>query len=227
MNGAQPAVVFSFDPAAFDGDADRCGFVDNTGRIVGMDLITALIALDIIEQYGPQTILYDLRSSKAVPEVIKAAGGTAKMTRVGHALIKEDMRRENAAFGGELSGHYYFRDNFYAESQATVLVMLCNILEKKGCSLEELVRPLRKYANSGEINRPISSKDAVLEALQERFSDGKQMYLDGLSVDYGDWWFNVRPSNTEPKMRILVEADNEETLELKKSELLELIDSIK
>ena len=210
--------------AAFDGDADRCGFVDNTGRIVNMDLIIALIALDIIESYGPKTILYDVRSSKSVPEAIEAAGGIAKMTRVGHSLIKKDMRTEKAFFAGELSGHYYFSDNYYSESQAKVLVMLCNILEKKNVSLEELVAPLRKYANSGEINRPITNGEKVLQVLRKEYQDGEQIELDGLSVNYPDWWFNVRPSNTEPKLRILVEADNQETLDLQTEKLLKIID---
>ena len=211
--------------AAFDGDADRCGFVDNTGKIVNMDLIIALIAQDIIEAHGPQTILYDVRSSRSVREAIEEAGGIAKMTRVGHSLIKNDMRREKAFFAGELSGHYYFSDNYYSESQATVLVMLCNILEKKKTTLEELVKPLRKYANSGEINRPIKNSEKVLLSLKEKYQDGEQMELDGLSVDYPSWWFNVRPSNTEPKLRILVEADNMELLAKKKRELLALIDA--
>lgn len=212
--------------AAFDGDADRCGFVDNNGEIVNMDLIIALIAQDIIEREGPKTILYDVRSSKSVPEAIEAAGGIAKMTRVGHSLIKHDMRVEKAYFAGELSGHYYFSDNYYSESQATVLVMLCNILEKKNLTLEELVKPLRKYANSGEINRPIKNGEDVLKELREKYSDGKQIELDGLSVNYTDWWFNVRPSNTEPKLRILIEADNQEILSNKKKDLLKIIDNL-
>lgn len=210
--------------AAFDGDADRCGFVDNLGEIVNMDLIIALIAMDIMETSGPQTILYDVRSSKSVPEAIEAAGGIAKMTRVGHSLIKKDMRDENAYFAGELSGHYYFSDNYYSESQAKVVVMLCNILEKKKMTLAELVQPLRKYANSGEINRPMKNSEEVLTALKDKYKDGLQFELDGLSVNYPDWWFNVRPSNTEPKLRILVEADSLEILHLKQFELLSIID---
>ena len=213
--------------AAFDGDADRCGFVDNKGQVVGMDLITALIALDMISKNGPDTFLYDLRSSKAVPEAIEAAGGIAKMTRVGHAVIKEDMRRKKAAFAGELSGHYYFRDNYYSESQATVIVLLCNILEEQDKTLEEMIRPLRKYANTGEINRPMNmDKDELIQILREEYKDGKQIFLDGISVDYENWWLNVRPSNTEPKMRIFLEAQNEALLEVKKQELLGLIDKI-
>ncbi|MCM8534283.1 MAG: phosphomannomutase/phosphoglucomutase, partial [Lentisphaeraceae bacterium] len=212
--------------AAFDGDADRCGFVDDKGEIVNMDLIIALIAQDIIETYGPKTILYDVRSSKSVPEAIEAAGGIAKMTRVGHSLIKNDMRIENAFFAGELSGHYYFSDNYYSESQATVIVMLCNILEKKKLTLSELVEPLRKYANSGEINRPMSNAEEVLKLLKEKYKNGKQIELDGLSVEFKDWWFNVRPSNTEPKLRILIEADNQALLAEKKEELLKVIDGL-
>ena len=212
--------------AAFDGDADRCGFVDNTGKVVSMDLITALIAEDLLEQERRQTILFDLRSSKAVPEAIEKAGGIAKMTRVGHALIKEDMRRENASFAGELSGHYYFRDNFFSESQARVVVILSNLLEKHGKSLEELIRPLRKYSNTGEINRPIASKDAVLSKIKETYKDAHQYQLDGLTVEYKNWWCNVRGSNTEPKLRIFIEAEDEELLNEKREEVLALIDSV-
>jgi len=212
--------------AAFDGDADRCGFVDDKGEIVNMDLIIALIAQDIIETHGPQTILYDVRSSKSVPEAIKEAGGTAIMTRVGHSLIKKDMRTEDAYFAGELSGHYYFSDNYYSESQAKVVVMLCNILEKKNVRLSDLVKPLRKYANSGEINRPIKNGAKVLEVLKEKYKSGEQIELDGLSVNYPTWWFNVRPSNTEPKLRILLEADNHVILKKETEKLLKVIDEV-
>ena len=193
---------------------------------VNMDLIIALIAQDIIETHGPQIILYDVRSSKSVPEAIKQAGGTAIMTRVGHSLIKKDMRIENAYFAGELSGHYYFSDNYYSESQAKVVVMLCNILEKKNVRLSDLVKPLRKYANSGEINRPIKNGVKVLKALKEKYSSGEQVELDGLSVNYPTWWFNVRPSNTEPKLRILLEADNHDILKKETEKLLKVIDEV-
>lgn len=209
--------------AAFDGDADRCGFVDEKGQIIGMDLITALIAEYLIKQTGPQTILYDLRSSKAVPESIEKAGGTAYMTPVGHAVIKEEMRKHNAAFAGELSGHYYFRENFYSESQAIVLILLCNMLEHSGKPLSELIKPLEKYKNTGEINRAVNDTQKVLNVLKETYSDAHCINIDGLSFEYENWWCNIRPSNTEPLLRIFVEAHSEEQLKEKTSEVLDLI----
>ncbi|MCM8530710.1 MAG: phosphomannomutase/phosphoglucomutase [Lentisphaeraceae bacterium] len=209
--------------AAFDGDADRCGFIDEKGAIVGMDLMTAIIAEDLIQQTGPQTILYDLRSSKAVPEAIASAGGTPKMTPVGHAVIKERMREENAAFAGELSGHYYFKENYYSESQALVLILLCNILEKKKKNLSDLIQPLRKYKNTGEINVPVKDTVKLFQKLKEIYKNAKLTEVDGLSIEYEDWWCNVRASNTEPLLRVFVEAHTENNLETKREALLSII----
>ena len=209
--------------AAFDGDADRCGFVDEKGEIIGMDLITALIAEDLIRQTGPQTILYDLRSSKAVPEAIEKAGGKAFMTPVGHAVIKEDMRAKDAAFAGELSGHYYFKENFYSESQAIVLILLCNMIEASGKSLSQLVEPLKKYKNTGEINRRVKNIPEILGSFKAAYNDARLIELDGASFEYEDWWCNIRPSNTEPLLRIFVEAHTEVLLKERTREVLALI----
>ena len=209
--------------AAFDGDADRCGFIDDEGNIIPMDLFTALIAQDILSN-GPATILYDLRSSKAVPECIKALGGTPIRSRVGHAFIKAQMRETGAVFAGELSGHYYFKQNFTAESQGLAVVMLANLLAKSGKKIHELVAPLRKYSSSGEINSKVSGDPkAILAEIKSRYSDGNIFELDGVSVEFPDWWCNVRSSNTEPLLRLIVEADTPELMESKKQELLAII----
>ncbi len=209
--------------AAFDGDADRCGFIDDEGNIIPMDLFTALIAQDILSN-GPATILYDLRSSKAVPECIKALGGTPIRSRVGHAFIKAQMRETGAVFAGELSGHYYFKQNFTAESQGLAVVMLANLLAKSGKKIHELVAPLRKYSSSGEINSKVSGDPkAILAEIKSRYSAGNIFELDGVSVEFPDWWCNVRSSNTEPLLRLIVEADTPELMESKKQELLAII----
>ena len=208
--------------AAFDGDADRCGFIDNNGDIIPMDLFTALIAQDILSA-GPATILYDLRSSRAVPECIEANGGKAIRCRVGHAFIKNQMRENNAVFAGELSGHYYFKQNFTAESQGLAMIMLANLICKTGKKVSDLVAPLRKYFSSGEINSKVADVAPVLDAIRSRYADGNMFELDGVSVEYSDWWFNVRASNTEPLLRLIVEADSLELMESKKDELLGII----
>ena len=208
--------------AAFDGDADRCGFIDNNGDIIPMDLFTALIAQDILSA-GPATILYDLRSSRAVPECIEANGGKAIRCRVGHAFIKNQMRENNAVFAGELSGHYYFKQNFTAESQGLAMIMLANLICKTGKKVSDLVAPLRKYFSSGEINSKVAEVAPILDAIRSRYADGNMFELDGVSVEYSDWWFNVRASNTEPLLRLIVEADSLELMESKKDELLGII----
>ena len=209
--------------AAFDGDADRCGFIDDEGNIIPMDLFTALIAQDILSN-GPATILYDLRSSKAVPECIRALGGTPIQSRVGHAFIKAQMRETGAVFAGELSGHYYFKQNFTAESQGLAVVMLANLLAKSGKKIHELVAPLRKYFSSGEINSKVSGDPkAIMAEIKERYKDGHVFELDGVSVEFPDWWCNVRASNTEPLLRLIVEADTPDLMAAKKDELLAVI----
>ena len=208
--------------AAFDGDADRCGFIDDTGAIIPMDLFTALIAQDILAD-GPATILYDLRSSRAVPECIAEHGGRPVMSRVGHAFIKAQMRENDAVFAGELSGHYYFKENSFAESQGLAMIKLANLICKSHRKVSELVAPLRKYYSSGEINSRVSEVAPILEQLRRSYADGHQFELDGLSVEYPDWWFNVRSSNTEPLLRLIVEADTPERMAAHRDELLKII----
>ena len=208
--------------AALDGDADRCGFIDNKGEIIPMDLFTALIAQDILSE-GPATILYDLRSSRAVRECIEENGGKAIMSRVGHAFIKAQMRETGAVFAGELSGHYYFKENFVAESQGLAMVKLANLLCAKNKPLCELVAPLRKYFSSGEINSKVADPSSVLARIREKYADGNLFQLDGISSEYPDWWLNVRSSNTEPLIRLIVEANEKKLMEEKRDEALALI----
>ena len=208
--------------AAFDGDADRCGFIDDRGEVIPMDLFTALIAQDILSR-GPATILYDLRSSRAVKECIENNGGKAIQSRVGHAFIKQQMRENDAVFAGELSGHYYFKQNNTAESQGLAMVMLANLICAKGVPLHTLVEPLRKYASSGEINSKVADVKKIQDTLRAKYADGHLFELDGISCEYPDWWFNVRASNTEPLLRLIVEADTKELMEEKRDELLKII----
>ena len=212
--------------AAFDGDADRCGFVDNEGNIIPMDLFTALIAQDILsDATGTVPILYDLRSSWAVKECIRDNGGKPIMCRVGHAFIKAQMREVGAVFAGELSGHYYYRENFVAESQGLSMIKLANLLCKRNVKVADLVKPLKKYFQSGEINTKVSDVKPILQKVREKYSDGHMFELDGISVEYSNWWFNVRASNTEPLLRLNVEATDKATMEEKRDELLALFRS--
>jgi phosphomannomutase len=208
--------------AGFDGDADRCGFVDNKGAVIEMDLFTALIAQDILSD-GPATILYDLRSSRAVKDCIEQNGGTAIMSRVGHSFIKAQMRQYDAVFAGELSGHYYFKENYTAESQGLAFIKLANLICKTGKPVSELVAPLRKYFSSGEINSKVNDVPAILNKIKTKYANGNMFELDGISVEYDDWWFNVRSSNTEPLMRLIVEARTKAIMEARRDELLALI----
>jgi len=208
---------------AFDGDADRAGFVDERGDVISMDLVTALIAQDVLAT-RKGVVFYDLRSSWVVKEVIAAAGGTPMMSRVGHAFIKQQMREHDAIFAGELSGHYYFRDNFTAESSAMAVLSLANIVSRSGKPLSALVAPLRKYFASGEINSHVSrDPKAILGDIRAAYTDGRMFELDGVSVEYADWWFNVRCSNTEPLVRLNLEAKSEALMTAKRDELLAVI----
>lgn len=208
---------------AYDGDADRIGFVDETGRVIPMDLITGLVGQIVLEKNPGATILYDLRSSRAVKEAIDEKGGRAIECRVGHAFIKRQMRDDGAIFAGEFSGHYYFVENSYAEASTLVALHLLNLMAETGKTLSELVAELRRYAHSGEINSTVEDKDAVLMKLRAKYADGKQHELDGLKVEYPDWWFNVRPSNTEPLLRLNCEASTEALMVEKRDALLALI----
>jgi phosphomannomutase len=207
--------------ACFDGDADRCMFVDETGKVIGCDLITALLARDFLSKPKNKgaSIVYDLRSSHVVPEEITAAGGVPRRERVGHAFIKKTMAETQAVFGGELSGHFYFRDNFFADSGAIAFARLLSVLSAQSGPLSRLITPLNRYAQSGEINFQVDDKDAKIRELGEKFKKAKIDYLDGITIDLGDWWFNVRKSNTEPLLRLNLEARTPRMLEEKLAEL--------
>lgn len=208
---------------AFDGDADRVGFVDEKGAIVPMDLVTALIAQEMLKEEGKGTVLYDIRSSRAVPEVIKESGGVAKMCRVGHSFIKNQMREDQAIFAGELSGHYYFRENFYTESAALAVVYVANLLCATGKTLSELVAPLNRYVGSGEINVDVADAEAAFSRLREAYACSKVIEFDGLTFDFGDWRFNVRVSATEGLLRLNLEAVSAELMAVKRDEVLKLV----
>lgn len=214
--------------AAFDGDADRVGFVDERGEIIPMDFITALVAQDLLASNPGAACFYDLRSSKVAEETIAAAGGRPMMSRVGHSFIKEQMRQNDAIFAGELSGHYYFRANFTAESSSMAVLALANIVSRSGSPLSELVAPLRRYCQSGEINSKVARdpKDILAEVRARYAASGRVFELDGVSVDCWEregWWFNVRASNTEPLVRLNLEARDAATMASKRDEVLALI----
>jgi phosphomannomutase len=191
---------------AFDGDADRVFLVDDQGELVSGSLTTAIVAAAMLEKSPGATILYNLICSKAVPEVIIERGGTPVRTRVGHSLIKAIMAETGAAFGGEHSGHYYFRDNYRADSGIIAALVVLEALSRSGQPLSELRKPFERYVASGEINTEVGDPLAVIEAIAARFTGADQDRLDGLTVDLGGWWFNLRPSNTEPLLRLNLEA---------------------
>jgi len=209
---------------AFDGDADRVAFVDENGSIIASDLITALLSGPILEKFPGETIVYDLRSSRVVPETVKAHGGQPVRHRVGHAYMKAKLRETNAPFGGELSGHYYFRENYFTDCGMIASIYLLNLLSREAKPLSELLVPLKKYSPSGEINFKVEEKQNAMQALAETFSDGEVDWLDGVSVDYDSWWFNVRPSNTEPYLRLNLEAETKDEMEEKIAAVTEVID---
>lgn len=212
---------------AWDGDADRCFFIDGEGGFVPGDFITALLAEAFLIRHPGATIIYDLRASYAVKDVVARYGGRALMNRVGHAFIKRRMREENAVFGGEVTGHYYFRDNFYADNGFIPALLLLELMSRKKQTLVELLAPLRaKYFISGEINTKVASMSACDEkiaGLAARYRDGYVYELDGVSVEYPDWHFNVRPSNTEPLLRLNLEAKTPELMAAKRDEVLGII----
>ncbi len=208
---------------AFDGDADRCGFIDEKGRRIPEDLVTALIAQVLLAKHPGETIIYDLRSSHIVPETIKARGGRPVRSRVGHAFIKELMRQENALFAGELSGHYYYRDTGFTDNALFTMIWMLNFLASKNSPLSESVDPLRKYYSTGEINMRVNDKKAVFDALEKSFAAAALDHLDGLTVEQDSWWFNLRPSNTEPVIRLNMEAGDESTLDEKKQDVIKII----
>jgi phosphomannomutase len=212
---------------AFDGDADRCFFVDDTGEFVPGDFVTALLAESILAKEPGAKVIYDLRASWAVPETVERAGGVPLINRVGHAFIKHRMRKEGAAFGGEVSGHYYFRDFSQADSGVVPFLLMLELISRKGQKLSEILAPFReRYFITGELNTPVADVPLKLQELKERYrSEGEVSHLDGVSVDAEEWHFNVRPSNTEPLLRLNLEARSQELMEAKRDEVLGLIRS--
>ena len=210
---------------AFDGDADRCFFVDDTGEFVPGDFVTALLAESMLEKEPGAKIIYDVRASWAVPDVVNRRGGTPLVNRVGHAFIKERMRKDGALFGGEVSGHYYFRDFNQADSGTIPALLMLELVSKRGKALSELLRPFReRYFITGEINTPVPDVALKLQELKEHFSgEGEVSHLDGISVTAEDWHLNVRPSNTEPLLRLNLEALAPDLMERKRDEALAVI----
>jgi phosphomannomutase len=209
---------------AWDGDADRCFFIDDTGAFVPGDFVTALLGEQFCRREPGARIVYDVRASRAVADRVQAAGGTALMHRVGHAFIKKRMRDENAAFGGEVSGHFYFRDNWYADNGMIPAVMMMEMLGVTGKRFSELLAPLReRYHISGEVNSKVADVAAAMARIEEKYKDGRITRLDGVSVDYDDWHFNVRPSNTEPLLRLNLEAYTADHMARRRDEVLAVI----
>ncbi|HVB74485.1 MAG TPA: phosphomannomutase/phosphoglucomutase [Ktedonobacteraceae bacterium] len=213
--------------AAFDGDADRMFSVDEHGEVVDSSMVTAAVAQSLLLKHPGSTILYNLIVSKSVPELVEKWGGKAVRTRVGHSYIKAEMRRLNAIYGGEHSGHFYFRDNWFADSGLIAFLIMLELVSVEGKPLSELLKPLDKWVRSGEYNSKVSDVQGKLKALEEHYGPLAQSvdYLDGLTFDFGDWWFNVRPSNTEPLLRLNLEARNRELMEQKRDEVLSFIRS--
>ena len=214
---------------AWDGDADRCFFIDGSGEFIAGDFVTALLAEAFLIRHPGAKIVYDVRASYAVKDTVAKYGGTALMNRVGHAFFKRRMREEGAIFGGEVTGHYYFRDNFYADNGFIPALLILELMSRKGLTLAELLAPLReKYFISGEINTRVGDMKTVqakVDALAARYTDGRTYTIDGFSVEYPDWHFNVRASNTEPMLRLNLEAVNQALMEQKRDEVLGLIRS--
>ena len=212
---------------AWDGDADRCFFIDDHGSFVDGDFLTALLAESMLSKHPGATILYDVRASRAVADVVERGGGRALMNRVGHAFFKKRMRDERATFGGEVSGHYYFHDFYCADSGTIPALLILELLSIRGERMSELLEPYRsRYFISGEINSEVSDPQAKVEELASHFRDGKQYRLDGVSVEYDDWHFNVRPSNTEPLLRLCLESlRSREDMEHRRDEVLSVIRS--
>jgi phosphomannomutase len=215
---------------AWDGDADRCFFIDERGQFVDGDFLTALMAESMLHKYpGPPapTVLYDVRASRAVADTVHRLGGSALMNRVGHAFFKTRMREQDAVFGGEVSGHYYFRDFYCADSGTIPALLILERLSEQGARMSELLEPYRsRYFISGEINSEVADQAAKIDELAARYADSGQQRFDGLSVDYDDWHFNVRPSNTEPLLRLCLESlVSQADMERKRDEVLRVIRS--
>jgi phosphomannomutase len=212
--------------AAFDGDADRVFVVDEKGVTISGDLLATLVAKSVLEKDPGAAIIYSAVCSKALPELVRSEGGKPIRTKAGHSIIKPQMRSNNAAFGGEHSGHFYFRDNYFADSGIVAMLTVAELIGRQQDPLSELLAPIDPYVRSGEINSEVEDQTATLEKLEEHYAEregAKIDHLDGLTVDFGDWWFNLRPSNTEPLLRLNVEASDRVTMERKRDEILELI----
>jgi len=208
---------------AFDGDSDRAAFVDEMGEAIGSDLATALIAGALLDREPGKAVIYDLRSSRATGEYITEHGGVPVRERVGHSFMKATLREKNGIFGGELAGHYYFRDHFYADCPLMAVIEIFNLLRATGKPLSELVAPLHRYAKSPEINFEVEDKAGMIAQLAERYKDATIDYLDGITISYPDWWANVRPSNTEPFLRLVMEAKTAEQLKEKEQEFFAIL----
>ena len=210
---------------AFDGDADRMFLVDETGRLLGGDMVTALVAQSLLRKHPGATILYNLINSRSVPELIEREGGRAVRTRVGHSFIKAQMREENAIFGGEHSGHFYFRDNWYADSGLIAFLVVLELISESGKTVSELIAEVDQRARSGEINSEVADQEGRMRAIAEHYTaEGGQVdTLDGITVSFPTWWFNVRPSNTEPLLRLNLEADTAAEMAKRRDEVLHLI----
>ncbi len=212
--------------AAFDGDADRVFITDERGELVGGDMVTALVAKMLLRKHPGSTILYNLICSRGVPELIAASGGHAVRTRVGHSIIKQVMRERDAVFGGEHSGHFYFRDHYFADSGLIALLVVLELVSQEGKRVSELLQPLDRRFRSGEINSRVADIAAKLAQLEQHYADAREIdHLDGVTIQYDAWWCNIRPSNTEPLLRLNVEADSAELLAAKRDEVLALIRS--
>ena len=212
---------------AWDGDADRCFFIDDAGEFVAGDFLTAMLAKSILKKQPGATILYDVRASRAVKDTVEAAGGTALVNRVGHAFFKTRMRATGAVFGGEVSGHYYFRQFYNADSGTLPALFILELLSQENTTMADMLAPYQsKYFISGEINSEVADQQAKMDEIKERYADAEQSFLDGISIDYPDWHFNVRPSNTEPLLRLCLESlVSREHMESKRDEVLALIRS--
>ncbi len=206
-----------------DGDGDRCMFVDEKGEIVGCDLMTALMSKQFLASTPGGTIVYDLRSSRVVPEEVRAAGGVPRRERVGHAFMKRAMADGHGVFGGEVSGHFYFRENYNADSGAIAFASALSVISSQPKTFSKLIEPLRRYSQSGEINFEVEDKKAKMEELAALYKDSEIDYLDGITCQYDDWWFNVRPSNTEPLLRLNLEAKDRDMMMEKLGWLIEIL----
>ncbi len=212
---------------AFDGDADRCFIVNEKGETIAGDVLAALIAKNVLEKEPGATVIYSAVCSKAFPELVRREGGKPVRTKAGHSIIKPQMRERDAAFGGEHSAHFYFRDNFFADSGIIAMLTVAELVGRQEGPISDLISPIDPYFRSGEINSEVEDQEATLKRVEDHFSEDEGAridHLDGLTVDLGDWWFNLRPSNTEPLLRLNVEAGDRETLERERDELLGLIE---